>query len=322
MHKPRAAPRAKKLSWVKVTEHAGWEPRDSAGELVYNGKMWLLGGWFNSLGPFPNDVWSSADGVHWQRVVAAAPWVHADLPTTLVYDQKMWIMAGWFKGRLPGLGKQPGVVVKRWGQVELCHRQGPLAAALRSGRCGPRWQDVDPRRRGTILRRRSTPQRRLELRRRNPLGGGRGTCPLAVPGVSRRAQLRPQAVGLWRGQLRADLPCLQRRLELFRRRPLDEGHRPGAWHARIWFSSLVYKNRMWVLGGWSNQPSQNWNDVWSTADGVHWQPLPTETVWSKRHQQSAYVFADKLWIAGGNAWPCDGQVWQLQVPDSWFGARD
>jgi hypothetical protein len=61
--------------------------------------------------------------------------------------------------------------------------------------------------------------------------------------------------------------------------------------------------------------------VWYSSDGGDWRLLPTETVWSKRHEHSAYVFADKIWIAGGNAWPCDNQVWQLHVPDSWFQAK-
>mgnify|MGYP000367368474 CR=1 FL=1 len=30
---------AKGLAWVKVTEHAGWKPRDSAGELVFGGGL-------------------------------------------------------------------------------------------------------------------------------------------------------------------------------------------------------------------------------------------------------------------------------------------
>ena len=32
------------LDWVKVTDRAGWQPRDSSGEVVYNNRLWLLGG--------------------------------------------------------------------------------------------------------------------------------------------------------------------------------------------------------------------------------------------------------------------------------------
>ena len=37
------------LDWVKVTDKAGWQPRDSSGEVVYKDRLWLLGGWFDSF---------------------------------------------------------------------------------------------------------------------------------------------------------------------------------------------------------------------------------------------------------------------------------
>jgi hypothetical protein len=90
------------------------------------------------------------------------------------------------------------------------------------------------------------------------------------------------------------------------------------WPPRIWFSSLIYKDRMWMLGGWSNNPSRNWNDVWYSADGANWKQLVTREVWSPRHEQSAYVFKDKMWIVGGNAWPRVNDVWQIEIPDPWL----
>ena len=41
------------LDWVKVTERAGWQARDSSGEVVYKGRLWLLGGWFDSFSARP-----------------------------------------------------------------------------------------------------------------------------------------------------------------------------------------------------------------------------------------------------------------------------
>ena len=55
-------------NWVKQTDHAGWQPRDSQGELVYKNKMWIFGGWFNSFEAPPRDVWSSPDGKDWTLV--------------------------------------------------------------------------------------------------------------------------------------------------------------------------------------------------------------------------------------------------------------
>jgi hypothetical protein len=90
------------------------------------------------------------------------------------------------------------------------------------------------------------------------------------------------------------------------------------WSARLWFSSVVYRDRMWVLGGWSNHPSKNWGDVWYSRDGKDWQQLRSNVVWKERHEHSAYVFRDKLWVAGGHAWPLSSEVWSLNIPREWF----
>jgi hypothetical protein len=76
---------------------------------------------------------------------------------------------------------------------------------------------------------------------------------------------------------------------------------------------------MWVVGGWSNNPSKNWGDVWHSADGKTWQELQTETTWKERHEHSLYVFQDKLWLAGGHAQPLSSEVWSLALPADWTG---
>src|SRR5690348_1765971 len=68
--------------WVKVTEKAGWRPRDSSGEVVFKDQLWILGGWFDSFTAPPRDVWSSPDGKTWKLVTKEAPWKHSNLPMT------------------------------------------------------------------------------------------------------------------------------------------------------------------------------------------------------------------------------------------------
>src|SRR5437879_5625766 len=82
-------------NWVRVTDKAGWQPRDSSGELVFKNQLWILGGWFDSFTAPPRDVWSSADGKTWKEVTRKAPWRHSDLPMTLVFKDRMWLMGGW-----------------------------------------------------------------------------------------------------------------------------------------------------------------------------------------------------------------------------------
>jgi hypothetical protein len=76
---------------------------------------------------------------------------------------------------------------------------------------------------------------------------------------------------------------------------------------------------MWVLGGWAD--TGNIGDVWHSKDGKIWTELKSDIKWTKRHELSAFVFKDKIWVAGGAAEPnykLDSEVWSLNVPKKWF----
>lgn len=67
---------------------------------MFNAKLWVLGGWFDSYSSPPRDVWSTADGKTWELVTKTAPWKHSDRPMTVAFGGKMWLMGGWTDGRL------------------------------------------------------------------------------------------------------------------------------------------------------------------------------------------------------------------------------
>src|SRR5690349_17799566 len=88
--------------WVQETAQAAWKARDSQGEVVYNNRLWILGGWFNSYEAPPRDVWSTVNGRDWKLVNPSAPWIHSDLFMSVVFNKKIWVMGGWYNGRLEG----------------------------------------------------------------------------------------------------------------------------------------------------------------------------------------------------------------------------
>ena len=91
----------------------------------------------------------------------------------------------------------------------------------------------------------------------------------------------------------------------------------AAWTKRMWFSLVVYRGRMWVLGGW-NRMDGDFGDVWYSEDGANWSEVKSDVIWKARHEHSTYVFKDSIWVAGGYAEPLNSEVWRFEIPATWF----
>ena len=85
------------LSWKQVTACAGWSPRLAAGAIVFQDKMWILGGIENYfLGDdtsLRNDVWCSSDGETWELATEQAGWSPRAFHQA-VGGGKMWVLGG------------------------------------------------------------------------------------------------------------------------------------------------------------------------------------------------------------------------------------
>jgi len=79
-------------TWTQVTHTAGFSARYSFASLAYNGRMWVIGG-FSKLVNL-SDVWSSADGVTWTQVTPTAGFKGRLGPGSLVYNNRMWVIGG------------------------------------------------------------------------------------------------------------------------------------------------------------------------------------------------------------------------------------
>lgn len=311
--------------WVRVAEHAAWQARDSQAEVVFNDRLWILGGWFDSFKPAPRDVWSTADGANWQQVTPEAPWKHSDLGMAANFAGRMWFLGGWYNGRLPGHeasseawssgdGSQwrldtakPGwtprlaaacVVFKDklWllGGVEDYYfgDRHSLKNDVWSTADGANWQlETDH----AAWPARAYHQAAVLEGKIYLFGGGN-----YQPEYEARNDVWSSSDGVhW-----------------------DQVTKQAGWSARLWFSSVVYRERMWVLGGWSNNPSRNLGDVWYSRDGKDWQQLVSRVIWKERHEHSAFVWRDKMWVAGGHAQPLVNDVWSLDIPPTWFDGQE
>ena len=308
--------------WVQVTDKAPWQPRDSQGEVVYKDQLWILGGWFDSYAAPPRDVWSSADGKTWKLVNREAPWKHSDLGMSLVFDERMWFMGGWYNGRLPGHEATSAVWLSsdgvEWEPSTLNAGWSPRIAAAAVVFRGKMW---------------------ILGGTENYYFGDQKSLKNDVwsSGDGKTWALEVDAAG-WSPRAYHQAVVLGEKLYVFGGGNYVPGYEAHAdvwssgdgkhweqvidkapWHERLWFSSVAYRDRMWILGGWSNNPSRNWGDAWHSKDGKNWKQLHSRVMWKERHEHSAFVFQDKIWIAGGHAQPLSSEVWSLELPKDWTG---
>ncbi|MHB0876640.1 MAG: Kelch repeat-containing protein [Anaerolineae bacterium] len=90
--------------------------------------------------------------------------------------------------------------------------------------------------------------------------------------------------------------------------------------------ALVFRDRMWLLGGWNPDDPVHFprvcnSEVWSSADGLDWRPEVPQAPWEGRHTAGYAVHRDQLWIVGGDAnqrhyqndvwFSEDGKHWEL-----------
>lgn len=302
-------------SWNLLNPQAPWQARDSQGFAVFNNRIWILGGWFTPETDNPRDVWSSPDGVDWHCHTMKAPWIHSDLPVTLAYDGRLWLMGG---RKLPGKENSNAVWATEdgdhWEQVspaaDWCPRVSMAHTVFQDkmwvlGGTEDFYQDVDGNLHNDVW---------------VSSDGIHWECLLEQAPWPARAH--HQAV-VFQDKLYvlgggARFPEPLTRNDIWR---TDNGVdweevTPAApWGPRLWFNALVYRERLWIVAGWTPE-TDNYHDVWSSPDGVQWEQLPIENPWKGRHAQAGYVHHDQIIIAAGHARPVTSEVYALHLPPS------
>jgi len=250
-------------TWMMESAQAPWEGRHTAGYVVHNNKMWIVGGDCNQ-GHYQNDVWSSADGVNWDLVNEDVPWAPRVLHYTLAFDDRIWVMGG---QTMPGKAEGPEVF---YSDVWSSSDGVSWTQVAQSSPWPPRGMIG-----GSVVFR-----DRMWL-----LGGGTYDTP-ATPSRKFYNDVWSSADGVsWRQHLES-----------------------APWAPRQYHEVAVYDNKMWVLEGF-NSDSGNRRDVWYSSDGVNWAELP-DTPWAPRHAASVFTYRSALWmVAGNNMFP---DVWKLK----------
>lgn len=317
---------AAQYEWLAVNRQAAFAPRDGAGLLSFQGRLWLLGGWNpGDKVHFPricnNEVWSSADGAEWTlekpntfldaSFDPTRDWEGRHTAGYAVFRDQLWIIGGDANQRHyqndvwnSADGKTWSLITKDvpWAPRCLHHtvvfqdklwvlggQTMPAFAGAEEVFYRDIWNSADGVR-----------WQRVEAR--EPYWTARGMIGGAAVFQDRMWIL---------GGGTYDTPRTPKRQFFNDVWSSADGvawtcHVPSAaWSPRQYHEVAAFDGRLWVLEGWNQG---NRNDVWHSADGVAWHELPN-TPWRPRHAASVVVHAGALWMVAGNNMQSD--VWKL-----------
>jgi len=283
--------------WKRTAVNAPFGPRDGAGGIVHEGRMWLLGGWNPTAFPriCANDVWSSADGTTWRlekpntftsHFRPEADWEGRHFAGYHSYRGKMWIVGG-----DPNQGYYQTDVWssengRTWTRTDL-HTTKPRTDPS-NGYVYPAsdWRPVEESQFGM-----RTAHVTATFRDKLWVMGGQRNTDFVDPdwpgGPSKAFD------DIWTTEDGAAFTRVETTGAL--------------WSPRGYVSEAVtLDGRLWLIGGGlhddhrGGRPERSYyNDVWSTMDGSRWVSVADEAPFSPRIWHNVKSFDGRLWVING-----------------------
>ncbi len=222
------------------------------------------------LGIGPTADGDDDPGYRWVPVTGRAAFAPRDGAGALTFRGKMWLLGGWNPGDKTHFPL-------------ICNNE------VWSSADGARWDLVKP---NTFLDRQFDPSSDWE---------GRHTAGYVVHRdrmwiVGGDANQRHYQSDVWNS---ADGRIWNR----------VSGAEPVPWGPRVLHYTVVFRDKIWVLGGQTMPafaPSKEvfYRDVWNTDDGIHWSRIePEDPCWSARGMiGGSAVFQDRIWVLGGGTY--------------------
>jgi hypothetical protein len=298
---------------VRIYDHtsssdglAQFGPRDGAGALTYDGKMWLLGGWNPNVAPATDsEVWYSTNGSNW-TLASVAPWEGRHCGGYTVFNDRMWIVGGdtnsyhyqndvWSSSdgiawRLEANAIQPSpggwgdrvthYVLSYHGKIWLMGGQQITAFTGDNGVFNDVWNSAD---------------------------GINWTQVTTNAGWSPRGQILGSVVfndKMWvigggtfndPRQYYNDVWSSTDGVQW--EQVLDK----APWSPREYHNTVVFGNKMWVLNGENeNNSPVNLSSIWYSSDGKNWNRLPNVPMAGK-HAGSVFVYNNEMWMVAGTS---------------------
>lgn len=82
------------IEWHQMLLHAPWAERQWVVAEVYQGRLWILGGFSNRENHNFADAWSTADGITWEAHVSTPMFSPRHEVTPYVFQGSLWVISG------------------------------------------------------------------------------------------------------------------------------------------------------------------------------------------------------------------------------------
>lgn len=273
------------------TGRARFNERLSFSCLVFDNKMWVIGGYDSRVsGQAKSDAWSSSNGTDWIKVTDAAAFGRVHRHASVVFNGKMWVIGGlakggnctnavwnsndgatWTEQSIPGFSPRRGHTA-----TVYQNRIWVIGGADENGRHNDVWSSSDGVTWQCVVDSAPFPVRHGHTctaydNKLWVIGGSTGHQNLddvwcSTDGVNWARTNQPYSI------------------------------MPKTGHATV-----VYENKLWIVGGRGSGDYSGGrrNDVWYSADGASWIQANDSTCFSGWMGFESVVFDKKLWVVGG-----------------------
>jgi len=282
--------------WTPVTGNANWSPRFDHTALVFDNMMWVLGG---SGG---NDVWDSSDGIIWSKATDSAGWLPRSGHSSVVFDNRMWILGGGSGADLKNdvwYSTDGTTWIQATADANWSPRRGHTALVYDNKLWITGGEGID---------------NGSSMNYKDVWYSADGTTWIQA---TAHANWSPR--GGHTALVYNDKMWVIVGEEIDNRRSIQyndvwystdgtawiQATADAEWSPRSDHQSVVFGQRMWVLGGYTGLKSMYGrqevasNDVWYSYDGKIWYPATDGTGWSPRNGHQVVVFHDRMQVLGG-----------------------
>ena len=292
---------------------AHWEGRSTHASVVYQDKMWLIGGRTASEAHIA-EVWSSTDGYNWTEVNPSAAFGARKEFVSMVHDGKMWVLGGEIEGYVlandvwyssDGANWHEATEAASWHARDYF---GGVSFASGATGSDEMWvlghYTGDPR---------GIPG--VEDHHYSTDGSTWSSVSVSglppssfFPAVTFNNAIWIVGGYFYTNSAWSNSNSIYSSADGVNWTELSVSG--SIWDARRVHSTLVYDDKLWVLAGDSGY---NRDDYWYSSDGTQWQEVTASgSKWEARSVHTSVNYAGRMWMLGGY-----GSTGDKQLNDVW-----